>query len=636
VALRFFTLAKKGEQMKANRFVRALGIIAATALTTAGLAAVSIPADAAAKSTVTLLSPVEITSLNSSTSAGNTAYNSMVSYLTGAGFTYYDDNPTLIANKDFGTQKVTKNKAKDFEVTYTVKPGQTWSDGTPIDAVDLLLSHVVASEKYSIAAGLGDPAKDKPAFDSIGYGGAYGAHVVGNPALSADHMSIVVKFDQPMPDWELLAPGPSPVHALEQLIDGKKKLGTAAANVAAKAQFLKDYNSKNTSRLKKMGAKWSTAYNLNNINKNTNPLLLISNGGFIVSKATTGVSMTLVRNPKYNSGPKMATKNPIKTIVIKIIADNAASVQALANGDIDVYYNTLPTGADKSALSQIAGATVKTAVAGGYSHLDLRTGPMNGTTAPYTGPFAGNSEKAKDLRHAFLLATPRDQLVNTIVRPVMSSAKPMDTQFAFTGSPEYNTIVKSSGVAEYSAGTQADRTAKALALVKKWFPDASETNPGFTVKLAHADSATRRSLTALIAAEAKKAGIEVKEFNLPNFFDDGVYNGPDYDATMFGFGLNSISQSNGVESYKTDGGNNIWGWSDAGVDVLAKSLQGDYLTPKQITAKRLGIDKVVHDNYWGLALYQNPTITAYINKLHNIKPAPIGQNTVWNYWQWHY
>jgi peptide/nickel transport system substrate-binding protein len=623
--------------MKANRFVRALGLVAATALATTGFAgALAIPADAATKSTVTLLSTGEITSLNSSTSAGNTAYNAQVSYLTGAGFTYYDNNPTLIANKAFGSQKVTKNKANDFQITYTLTKGQTWSDGTPIDAVDLLLSHVVQSGKYSIAAGLGDPAKDKPVFDSVGYGGAYGEHVVGEPKLSADHMSLVVKFDQPMPDWELLAPGASPVHALELLADGKKKLGTASANLAAKAQFLKDFTKKNSSRLKKIGAKWSTGYNLNNINKNTNPLLLISNGGFIVSKATAGVSMTLVRNPKYNSGPKLATKNPIKTIVIKIISDNAAAVQALANGDIDVYYNTLPTGADKSALSQIAGATVKTAVAGGYSHLGLRTGPMNGTDGPYTGPFAGNGEKAKDLRHAFLLAMPRDQIVNTIVRPVMASAKPMDTQFAFTGSAEYNTITKSSGVSEYSEGTQADRTAKALALVKKWYPDASETKAGFTVKFAHADSGTRRSITALMAAEAKKAGIEIKEFNLPDFFDDGVYNGPSYDATMYGFGLNSISQSNGVETYKSDGGNNIWGWKDATVDENGKSLLGDYLTPKQVTAKRLAIDKVVMANYWGLALYQNPTITAYSNALKNIKPAPIGANTVWNYWQWHY
>lgn len=623
-------------EMKANRFLRALGLVAATALVTSGVAVVSAPANAATKSTVTLLSTGEITSLNPNTSDGNTAYNSQAAYLTSAGFYYYNDDAALIQNTDFGTQTVVKNTAKDFQIKYTVKKGQVWSDGTPIDAVDLLLSHVTQSDKYSLAAGLGNPSKEKPAFDSVSYGGAYGEHVVGNPSLSSDHMSLTVKFDQPMPDWELLAPGPFPVHSLVLLAAGKTKLGTKAENLAAKAQFLKDFTLQDAKRLKPMGTKWSNAYALNNITSATNPLLLISNGGFIVQKATAGASMTFVRNPKYNSGPKMATKNPIKTIVIKIISDNAAAVQALANRDIDVYYNTLPTGADKSALSAIAGATVKTAVAGGYSHLDLRTGPANGKTTPYTGPFAGNSQKAKDLRHAFLLAVPRQQIVDTLIKPVMSTAKPMDTQFAFTGSSEYNTITKSSGVAEYSAGTQADRTAQALELVQKYYPSASATNQTVTVKLAHADSGLRRSITALIAAEVKKAGFNLVESNLPGFFDDEENASSAYDATMYGFGLNTISQGNSTEVYKSTGGNNVWGWKDATVDDLASSLAGDFLTAKQITEKRLAIDKIVHDNYWGLPLYQNPTITAYTNALKNIKPAPVGQNTVWNYWEWHY
>jgi peptide/nickel transport system substrate-binding protein len=622
--------------MKANRFVRVLGLVAATALVTAGASAVTAPASAATKSTVTLLSTGEITSLNPNTSDGFTAYNTQVAYLTSAGFTYYNDDPTLIENTAFGTQDVVKNTANDFEIKYTVKKGQVWSDGTPIDAVDLLLSHVTESDKYSLTAGLGNPSKEKPVFDSIGYGGAYAEHVVGNPTLSSDHMSLTVKFDQPMPDWQLLAPSPSPVHALELLADGKTKLGSKADNLAAKAQFLKDFTLQDAKRLKAMGAKWTNAYALNNINASTNPLLLISNGGFIVQKATAGASMTLVRNPLYNSGPKLATKGAIKTIVIKIIQDNAAAVQALANGDIDVYYNTLPTGADKSALSAIAGTTVKTAVAGGYSHLDLRVGPANGSTTPYTGPFAGNSQKALDLRHAFLLAVPRQQIVDTLIKPVMSTATPMDTQFAFTGSTEYKTITKASGVAEYSAGSQADRTAQALALVKKYYPNASATNPGFTVKLAHANSGLRRSITALIIAEAAKAGITVQEFNQAGFFDDADNASSKFDATMYGFGLDSISQGNATEVYKSTGGNNVWGWKDASVDDNASSLQGDYLTAKQITDKRLAIDKVVHDNYWGLPLYQNPTITAYTNALKNVKPAPIGQNTVWNYWEWHY
>jgi peptide/nickel transport system substrate-binding protein len=622
--------------MKANRLVRALGLIAATALTTTGLAAVAIsPAEAYTKSTLVLLSSGNITSLNPNTQDGYSAYNIEMNYLTSAGFTYYDDNPTLQMNTKFGSMKVVKKAKNDFRIAYTVRKGQVWSDGTPIDGVDLLLSHVVQSDQYSKDAGLGDPTKDTPAFAAIGYSGAYAEHVVGLPTLSADHMTVTVRFDQPMPDWQLLAPGASPVHALELLAAGKTKLGSASANLAAKAKFLSDFKTKNHSALAKMGNKWTNAYNVQKVDSSTNPLLLISNGGFIVSKATKTV-WTLTRNPKYTSGPALATTNPVKTVVFKVIQDDAAAVQALRNGDIDVYANTLPTGAGKTILSKIPTANVITRVGGNYSHFDLRVGPQQGTNDTYSGPFAGNGQKAKDLRHAFLLVMPREQLVAALIKPVMSNATPMDTQFAFKGSTEYNTLTASSGVSEYTTGTQAQRTAKALALVKKYYPSAGNGSNSVTVKTVHANSSVRNNIAALLTAEARKAGFKVVDKASDDLFGSGDAFSSEFDATFFGFGLSSISQANSTDVYKSTGGSNYWGWSNPTVDTLASSLQGDYLTTSQVTQKRLAIDKIVISNYWGLPLYQNPTITAYNKIVKNVKPAPIGANTVWNYWQWHF
>lgn len=623
--------------MKATRALRLLAVTAATALTAAGLAAVAItPADAAAKTTVTLLSTGDITTLNSSTSDGNTSYNAMVGSLTGMGFSYYNSDAKLVMNTKFGSMKIVKKLATDFEIQYTVAKGQVWSDGTPIDAVDLLLSHVINADKYSVAAGLGNPADAKPAFDSVNYGGTYGQHVVGLPTLSADHMSLTVKFDKPLPDWELLAPGPSPVHTFELLADGKKGLQSAAVNKAAKASFLSDFTKKNTARLKKMGAVFTTGFDVTTVDSSTNPLLLVSNGGFIVSKFTTGASMTFVRNPKYTSGPAMATTNPIKTVVIKIIKDNTAAVQALRNGDIDVYYNTLPTAADKTSLTAMTNVTTLTKTGGNYSHLDLRVDTAVGKTDSYSGPFAGNGQKAKDLRHAFLLAVPRQQLVDTLIAPVKSDATTLDTQFAFQGTPEYSTITKSSGVAEFSAGTQATRTAKALALVQKYYPKASDTESPVTINFAHANTATRNALAKLIAAEVKKAGFNVVDHASADLFGSGDNSSSTYDVTMYGFGLNSLSQSNSTEVYKSDGGNNVWGWNNSALDAILKSLQGDILTPAQVTAKRLAADKIVISNYWGLPLYANPTITSYSTALKNLKPAPVGNNITWNYFEWHY
>ncbi|MEN9749547.1 MAG: hypothetical protein RL149_625 [Actinomycetota bacterium] len=625
--------------MKANRFARAVGFVAATALTITGLTAVAMaPASAAARSTVIIHTSGQITSLNPS--VVNSVYNANVNYLTSAGFTYYDKDTKLVRNTNFGSFAVSKNSSTDFRITYNVKAGQVWSDGTPIDAVDLLLSHVVSSSAYSKAAGLGDPS-DKtqtPAFDSSGYSGSYSDHIVGLPTLSNNNMTLTLRFNKTLPDWELLAPGPTPVHALELMAAGKKALGTLAANKAAKAQFLKDFTSKNTATLKKIGKIWSESYNIDTVSSSTNPLLLISNGGFIV-KSATPTTMTLVRNAKYSSGPKMAATNPIKTIVFSYIPSSTAAAAALRNGDVDIFYEANGTAASKATLDAIRSATVVNTQAAVYSHIDLRTAPKFGkTNDPYTGPFAGNGDKAKDLRHAFLLALDRQQLVDVVVKPIKSTATPMDTQFAFPGTPAYNSITSQSGVAEYSAGTQADRTAKALALVKKWYPTASDSNAVVKLKFGFAStSGVRVTISKLVKAQMAKIGFDVDIAGSADWLGDtSPEENSEWDISMYAFQLSSLTQANATEVYKSDGGNNNWGWSNSTLDTIATSLQSDYLTSAQVLAKRIAADKIVHDNYWGLPLYQNVSLIAYTKSLVGVKPSPLSPSVVWNYWEWHY
>ncbi len=624
--------------MKTNRFLRTVGMISASALTVAGLSTVAMaPAGAVTRSTVIVHSAGEITSLNSSTNDGNTAYNANVAALTGMGFTYYDNSPKLVRNTTFGTFAVTKNTPTDFRITYNVKPGRVWSDGTPIDAVDLLLSHVVASAEYSKTAGLGDPedADASPAFDSVGYGGAYSENVVGLPTLSANKLSLTVRFKKPLPDWELLAPGPSPVHALTLIAEGKKGLQSAAVNKAAKDRFLKAFTSKNTAQLKKMGDAWTNAYNVQTIDSNTNKLLLISNGGFIVQSAVAGSTLTLVRNARYNSGPAMATTNPIKTVQFKTITNDTAAVAALRNGDIDIYQNANPTTAGKAILDGIRSVTVESKVSGTYSHFGLRTGTAFGETAPYTGIFAGSSQRAIDLRTAFLLALPREQILSTFIKPLKADAQTMDTQFGFTGSPTHTFVTKSSGVSLYKEGTQDDRTAKALALVKKYYPNASATNAVAPVKLWFANtSGLRVSTSQLIKAEAKKAGFDVDTTGVSDF--PNKMKSSEYDATLFAFVLTSISQATATAVYKTDGGNNSWGWGTPELDKILSGLQSNYMTTAQANAERLKADKIIIANAYGLPLYQNVSMTAWSKALKGVKPAPLSPTTVWNYWEWSY
>ena len=331
----------------------------------------------------------------------------------------------------------------------------------------------------------------------------------------------------------------------------------------------------------------------------------------------------------------MAKTNPIKTVVIKIITDNTASVQALRNGDIDVYYNTTATAADKVVLEGLPNVTTVIKAGGGYSHIRLRTDAMQGKTDKYTGPFAGNSSKARNLRKAFLLATPREQMVDVLIKPIQSTAEPLDTEFEFQGSPAYKALTAASGVKLFSTGTQAQRTAQALAIVKKYYPKASATNPQVKLKFIHYNNSTRNNMAKLIIAETRKAGFDVTDVPRDlTFFDD--IESAEFDVAMYGLGLGSVSQANGVSVFKTDGGNNNNGWSDPALDKILTSIQSDVLTPKQLSARRLVADKIINRNYWTLPLYTNPNISAWNKEIKNIKPAPIGNNITWNYFEWSY
>ena len=631
--------------MNAKRIARAIALAAVGSLVLTGAPALVGPATAATKSTLIIHSPAKLTSLNSGTSDGNTTYNAQLGYLTGSGFLYYDNQTVLKYNTKLGSMKISKNTSSDFRITYTLVKGQTWSDGTPITAHDMLLSHVTGADGYSKAAGLGDPSTTTAEFDSVGYGGTYGENVVGLPTVSKDQLSIEVRFKKPLPDWQLLAPGVSPVHALSLLADNKVGLQSAAVNTAAKAKFLSSFSYKtaaNKAHLKAMGEVWTNDYNITAVTPATNKLLLISNGGYIIQSAVKDVSFTLVQNPKYNSGPAMSKTFPVKTVIIKVIENDTSAVQALRNGEVDLYYNTNPTIAGNASLkAQGANISVLTKKGAGYSHFNLRVGEPFGGEDPYRGPFFGMSQKAKDLRTAFLYVIPRQQMVDNFIQPLDpvnaggAVIKPMDTHFAFQGTTEYSTITKATGMAKYTTGDQDDRTALALALVKKYYPTASANDSKVNVKLMFANaSALRTSLAQLIKAEAAKAGFNVDITGSANFSAD--ISNVEYDATMFGYGLTSVSQATATAIYKSNGGNNAYGWNSATIDQNVEKLESSILTPAQATAARIAIEKISVANGYGFPLYQNLTTAASNKDLKNFKPAPLGANLVWNYWEWNF
>ncbi len=655
--------------MKSTLFRRGLSLAAASALAFTGIAGLSSSASAATKTTLIIGDGLGWSSLNTANPNENSTINADVAYLTGQGFWYYDNKPSLIPNPDFGSYAIVKNKPKDFEVKYTVKKGQTWSDGTPIDAVDMLLSHVISSSKYSIAAGLGDPSSDAGSkFFSGGYGGGYDLHVVGNPVLSADHMSLTIKFDQSMPNWKVETPGASPVHTLELMKDGKTTLQSASVNLAAKAKFLADYtnaikgNATAQARMSAIGDIWSNDYNFDesSYDRTAKPLIAVGNGPYSLQSFNYGTqTVTLVLNPKFNSGHKVTAAKPVRTIVFKYVADGTASVQALQNGDINLYqgapgaagYSTLQTLKAAKTIGLLGGVSAT------YEHVDLRTGDGSGadvgSTASYNGLFAeSHGQKGKDLRLAFLLAYPRKEIVDTQLKPFNPKGAILNSNFSLPGSSRYATITKLNGLISNHSVTiggtkytynfnvtsefqQVQNENVALKLVKKWYPNAGQNidTAALHVNYLRSSRQMRVENNALVVAHEAKAGFTVSNFTTAGWSGKLSYN--EYDANEFAWVPNSITANGSNSNYLSDGPNNHSGWYDEALDTLLHKLDSNQ--KEADIAKISGTaEGMITAHAWTLPIFQWVQVTGFSTGLYGVKPGPISPTYAWNYWEWHF
>lgn len=607
--------------------------IATTAAAAIALTGVILPSNANTKDSVVTIENNGFTSLNSSVRGYNLATNSYVNYLTGQGFYYIDDKLKIVPNKTYGSFRVSKDTATDFRTEWKLNKGLVWNDGTPITAEDLLLTHVICSNQYAIDSGLGDPATGT-AFNALCYSGLYNNATAGKPVIGKDNLTVTYRWKYPIPDWELNGPGTFPVHTLVLLAEGKTSLGTAAENTAAKKKFLDAYNGNNPALLKKMGEVWSKDYITKSVSSSTNPLLLVRNGAYNIQSIVADQSITMVQNPRYNTGPKPK----IKTIIIKIVS-GAAAPQAIANKEADIFSGqaTVDSIRQFQRLSGVGTVVYPQAV---YEHVDLRTGKYSATGAEYRGPFAitGNKaadDKARDLRRAMLLSVPRKEIETKLVRRINPRGQLMNSLWTLTNDALNPQVIANNG-SKVWGGTDEARRAQALALVKKHYPNASESNPGFTVTMNWgnpADNPRRVAQAQLIVASAAKAGIKVVNdgkaawsANLGNVA---------FDLSFFAWQKTSPSPLGSLSIYRTGGGGNYAGWSNAKMDAEIAKLERRTSNDEKVKIFQ-AIDKITNKEALSLPLFQHTAVVAYNSSLKNVKPSPISPIIYWNFWEWTY
>ena len=612
------------------KFTRSAKFALAAAASAALAVSLLAPAQAATRSTIVIHDTNSLTSFNSGTPDTNLTINSKVGNLSGIGFLYIDNKKNVIRNTTFGNFKIVKNSATDFRIAYTVNPGLVWSDGTPINGVDLLMSHVLSSNKYSIEAGLGDPDSDNvPAFNSNGYGGTYNDNIVGLPVLSADKMTVTLQFKQKIANWDLYGPGPSPVHTLVLMAEGKKGLQSVKDNEAARDRFYAAYTTKNTAVLKSMGKVWSEAYNITQVDANTNDLLFVGNGGFTVTSAVTKSSVTLKVNPKYNSGPKLS--GTIDTVVFKFIADGTAAAQALANGELDIYSGQ-PTADAVAALKKLTNVNLIGGINACYEHWDTRVNAAPGQP-DYNGLFKGHGGKGADLRKAFLLAIPRQEINEKLIVPINPNA-PMylGSTFIAPGFDGYERLIANNG-SSYYVGSQDALNAKALRLVRKHYPTASASNPVKVNVLVPGNNPRRAAEFALAKANALKAGFDLVG-DVQASWSPKIQLST-YDAQFFAYCPSAVTQAGSNANFQLGGGNNRNGINLPQLDAILNKLQLP-LDNRAYISTIIAAERIIHAEGLTSGVFLHPAVTAVNKDLKGIKPSPLSDDVVWNWWEWSY
>ena len=512
-----------------------------------------------------------------------TTYNSAVADRMFSSFWYFGTDGSIIPNEDFGTYEKTSDDP--LTVKYTISDDAKWSDGTPVTAGDFIV-HWAANNDTVKAEG-----SETPLFDSISF--EQGKYIPEAPEGEADGKEFTVTYPEPYADWEILISTALPAHIVakeagmifEELVTAAKEKDVEALTPAA--EF------------------WNDGWDFSP-GELPDASLVPSMGPYKFKDGgwQAGQSITLEANPEYWGTPA-ATKE----LVLRF-ADPKTHVQALQNGDLDV----IEPQATVDTLQQLEGlgddVNVQTGDQLTWEHVDYNRGEGS--------VFADSPE----LREAFALCLPRQQIVDNLIKPIYADAQVMNLREVFPFQDKYQEVVDEA----YPKEMDEPNIEKAKELVEK----SGVSTP--TVRLGYQAGNQRRTETvALIKSSCDQAGFDVQDANSPVFFKEVMPAG-DYDAALYAW-AGSGQKASGANIYQSDGAQNQQSYNnpevDAAWDKLATSLDEDEQLEQVKT-----IEKLLWEDFQAIPLYAHPGLVGHKADVANVRDTAAQSGALWNVEQW--
>lgn len=522
-------------------------------------------------------------SYNGSQSNTYTTYNSAVADRMFSSFWYFGTDGSIIPDKDFGTYEKTSDDP--LTVKYTISDDAKWSDGTPVTAGDFIV-HWAANNDTIKAEGA-----ETPLFDSISF--EQGKYIPEAPEGEADGKEFTVTYPEPYADWEILISSALPAHVVA------KEAGMSFEELVTAAK------EKDVEALTPAAEFWNDGWDFSP-GELPDASLVPSMGPYKFKDGgwQAGQSITLEANPEYWGAPA-ATKE----LVLRF-ADPKTHVQALQNGDLDV----IEPQATVDTLQQLEGlgddVNVQTGDQLTWEHVDYNRGEGS--------VFADSPE----LREAFALCLPRQQIVDNLIKPIYADAQVMNLREVFPFQDKYQEVVD----AAYPKEMDQPNIEKAKELVEK----SGVSKP--TVRLGYQAGNQRRTETvALIKSSCDQAGFDVQDANSPVFFKEVMPAG-DYDAALFAW-AGSGQKASGANIYQSDGAQNQQSYNNPEVDAAWDKLATSLDENEQLEQVKT-IEKLLWEDFQAIPLYAHPGLVGHKADVANVRDTAAQSGALWNVEQW--
>lgn len=531
--------------------------------------------------------PNEFISYNGFTPESYSTYNSAIADQLLIGFTYFEPDGSIAKNTDLGDYELVSEDP--LTIKYTINDNAVWSDGEPITVADVVFAWGV--QNADIKAG------DAPLFNSVSQD--MGIDVPTGPEGDIAGKEFTVQFANKNPDWQLATWLLHPAHVVaDQAGLTKEELAQAVLDKdAAKLQPAADFwNISDASA-------WKTAPGTL-----PDPALVPSSGPYVLSSWEAGQSVTLKANPNYY-GELLAPKN--SELVIRFIAQDSM-VQALDNEDVDVIapQPLVDTVAQLEALGDkvqiLAGSTMT------WEHLDFN--------------FREGSLFADDLnlRKAFAMCVPREQIVENLIKPVFPEAAVLNARERFNFQPDYQELVD----AAYDGSYDTVDIEGAKALVEAAGKTGAEVRIGYS-----APNPRRTDEVALIKDSCDQAGFNIVDAGNEDFFaPGGTQERGDYEVALFAW-AGSGQIASGENIYATGKPQNYGQYSNPEVDAAWTALKAS-LDPAVHMEQYKVIEKLLWDDLFGIPVFAHPGVDAASAKIQNVEHTATQSGIVWNAYAW--